>query len=436
MGRYLTIREERVRICEDCRASQVVRGRFIAAGWRARQCHHILGPMRGRSNKPRWQEIVRLYRPIVDQPADVCPTTTLETMASADGRGRLVRTIGRLPRAAVQAAMDAGRAWAVVPNVFRKAVYARVRSGGWRVRHRRRFRLSEVLRRKLVTAIRTFVASLRLGLARHVIVTHYPEEGLLANLLHVLEVVRRVRPDARVHVDWTLTGTEVAFRYGEKGEDVWLRLFRAMGPPLAKTAHHAVARVDFAFWGTGKDHLMRRRLQRHREVYHSVLLEWLAITNPRVLAQVDEICTRHFHGRFCIGIHRRVGNVLVADLQADGRVPPPESIVRTVESIIAAATNGGMPDCLVYLATDDADAIGPFKNAFGTKLIVREDVQRTTADGPEVHFGEWGSLSLADAEDALIDTVLLSQCNVMVYTSSSVSTVASIMNPALILVRA
>jgi hypothetical protein len=69
-------------------------------------------------------------------------------------------------------------------------------------------------------------------------------------------------------------------------------------------------------------------------------------------------------------------------------------------------------------------------------LIVRENVQRTTAEAPEVHFGAWGQLSIKDAEDALIDAVLLSKCNVMVHAASSVSTVASILNPALILFRA
>jgi hypothetical protein len=177
-------------------------------------------------------------------------------------------------------------------------------------------------------------------------------------------------------------------------------------------------------------------LQKHREVYHSTLLKWLEITNRRVLTQVDEICTRHFQGRFCIGIHRRVGNVIVANLQKDGTVPSPQSMVRMVESIISAATKDGVLDYSVYLATDDADAVGVFKNALGPKLIVRTDVQRTTADGTEVHFGEWGRLSITDAEDALIDTVLLSRCNIMVHTSSSVSTVASMMNPALTLVRA
>jgi len=273
-------------------------------------------------------------------------------------------------------------------------------------------------------------------MARNVVVTRYPEEGLLANLLHVLEVIRRIQPHARVHVDWTVTGTELAFRYVEKGQDVWIRLFQAVGLPLDESAHQATARLDLALWGKGKDYLRGRHLQKHREGYQATLLKWVEITNHRVLAQVDEICGRHFDGRFCIGIHRRVGNAMVAELQKDGRVPSSGSIIQTVESIISLATKGGNADYCIYLATDDADAVDVFKDAFGSRLVVRENVQRTTADAAEVHFREWDRLSITDAEDALIDTVLLSKCNVMVHTSSSVSTVASLINPALILVRA
>ena len=346
------------------------------------------------------------------------------------------RALGGVLRAAIQAAVDAGRTWAVVPHVYRKAAYDRGKNGGWRVRYRRRFRPQEVLRVKSASAIRVFAASFRLGLARDVVVTRYPEEGLLANLLHVLEVLRRVRPDACVYVDWTIAGTEVAFRYGKTGFDVWSGLFRTVGTPPTAAAHQATPRLDYAFWGKGKDHLTGKRLQKHREVYHATVLKWLEITNRRVLQEVDEICTRHFHGHFCIGVHRRVGNAIVEDLQKDGKVPAAEAIIQTVESIIRIAREGGNPDYCVYLATDDAEAVGVFKSALGSKLIVRETVRRTTADATELHFSEWDRVSMADAEDALIDTVLLAQCNVLVHTSSSVSTMASIMNPALILVRA
>jgi hypothetical protein len=338
-------------------------------------------------------------------------------------------------RAAAQAAKDAGRAWAVVPHFYRKATYARAPNGRWR-RSWRPFRPDEVLRLKVAIALGVWVASIRLGVSRDVVVTRHPEEGLLANLLRVLEVIRRVRPDARVHVDWTLTGAERGFRYGRTGQDVWAQLFRAIGSPSTERAYHPVSPVDYAFWGKGKDHLTGRHLQKHREIYHCVALKWLEITNHRVLAHVEEICTRHFQGRFCIGVHRRVGNALVARLQKDGKTPSLEWIISRVESILSVAAKAGHADHTVYLATDDAEAVGAFKSAFGDRLIVRENVQRTTARGTEVHYGEWSQVSITDAEDVLIDTVVLSQCNVLVHTSSSVSTVASIMNPALILVRA
>ncbi len=113
-------------------------------------------------------------------------------------------------RAVVQAAIDAGRAWAIMPNHYRNAGYARAENGGVRIRYRRRFRVGEVLGLKLHTATRVFVASVKLAVARDVVVSRYAKEGLLANLLHVLEVVRRVRPDARVY---TSIGCSQALRW-------------------------------------------------------------------------------------------------------------------------------------------------------------------------------------------------------------------------------
>ena len=339
-------------------------------------------------------------------------------------------------RAAVQAGFDAGRAWAVVPHVSRKSVYDRNEAGGWRVRQRRRFRRKEVLRLKVAAFRRVLVSSFKLGIARSVRIPRFPEEGLLANVLHVLEAVHRVRPDARVHVDWALTGAEIAFRYGHPGENIWNRLFQTLVPPPAGTAHQAISRLDFGFWGTGKDHLSGNSLAKHRHAYHSTVLKRVEIINERVLEEVRRTSEQFFDGRFCIGIHRRVGNALVADLQSNGNAPSLDSYINIVESAVSTMASEGIQDFAIFLATDDADAVNVFKNAFGSRLIVRDNVQRTTADAPEVHFGAWEQLSITDAEDVLIDTVLLSQCNLLVHASSSVSTVASIINPDLILVRA
>ena len=348
---------------------------------------------------------------------------------------RILALVRWAPRAVVQAVFDAERAWLIVPTSYGRAVYARNGKGGWRRRHRRPFRVKEVLKLKIASTRRVFIESVKLGVARSVVIPRYPEEGLIANLLHVLEVVRRVRPDASVHVDWVLKGTEIGFRYGDRGDDIWARLFQTLGSGPPATTHQAASRLDLAFWGTGRDHLRGRRLQKHRQVYHSTILRWLEITNTRVLEEVRQTFAQFLDGRYCIGIHRRVGNVLVADLQRDGKVPSLEMFMRAVEAILSILTSKDIRDHAIFLATDDAEAVGVLKHAFGSRLIVRSNVQRTTSDAVEVHFSDWGRLSITDAEDVLVDTVLLSKCDVLVHASSSVSTVASIMNPTLTLVR-
>jgi hypothetical protein len=348
---------------------------------------------------------------------------------------RILTLVRWVPRAVVQAGFDAGRAWAVAPIHYRVTTYVRNENGTWRVARRRRFYRIEILKVKSHAVLLAFVASVRAGIARSVVIPRYPEEGLAANLLHVVEVVRRLRPDAGVHVDWVLTGAESGFRYGKIGDDVWGQMFRPMGPRSSGTAHHADCRIDFAFWGTGKDHLQGKRLQDHRKIYHPIVLNRLEITSRRVLEEVRQIEERFFDRRFCIGVHRRVGNAMVADLQSNGYVPSHDALIRTIESMLSILAGEGISDHSVFLATDDAEAVEAFRCAFGAKLIVRDDVQRTTSDAPEVHFRDWGRLSIADAEDVLIDAILLSKCSVLVHASSSVSTLAAIMNPSLALVR-
>ena len=109
--------------------------------------------------------------------------------------------------------------------------------------------------------------------------------------------------------------------------------------------------------------------------------------------------------------------------------------IRAVEAILSLLMKESIVDHAIFLATDDAEAVGELKRAFGSRLIVRDNVQRTTFDAAEVHFAHWDRLSITDAEDVLVDAVLLSKCDVLVHASSSVSTMASIMNPALTLIR-
>jgi hypothetical protein len=348
--------------------------------------------------------------------------------------GRIGRA-ARHPRAVVQAGFDFARAWAIAPVHYRSDIHARSKNGRWRVSRQRLFQLRELFKLKVRFARPVFVESLRLRLAGSVIIPRYSYEGLLANLIHVLEVVHRLRPDANVYVDWVLTGNERGFRYGKIGDDVWAQLFRTLGSPPHNITFRAWLPLDYTLWGKGKDYLTGRLLQKHRQAYNSTVLKWLEVTNHRVLETVRQISEQCLNGRFCIGIHRRVDVPGVAALQRDGRAPSLESFITAVDSLSSELARQGTLDYAVFLATDDVKAVEVFKLRFGSRLIVRDNVQRTTSDAPEVHFRDWGSLSITDAEDVLIDTILLSRCNVMLHASSSVSTVASIMNPNLALVR-
>lgn len=357
-------------------------------------------------------------------------------MATSRGSARIVSPVVTLARwtrmaagrpwAGVQALLDSARAWAITPARSGWPVYGSARGSV------RTIRPAERLRVKLQTIRWVFPHSARLGIADSVVVPRFRSEGLLANLLHVLESLHRTRPNAKVHIDWVLQGNEGGFRYGKVGDDVWSGLFRPLEPYPQGTPHRASLPVDFAFWGTGKDHLTGRRLQRHRRAYHATISKWLQVTNPRVLKEVESISNRSLDGRFCIGVHRRVPNNQVAILQADGHVPSLDSFISTVRSIL---TKKRPAEWTVFLATDDVLAVDAFRHAFGSKLVVRDEVQRTTADAEEVHYRSWNRLSLADAEDVLIDTILLSRCDVLIHASSSVSTVAALMNPDLTLVR-
>jgi hypothetical protein len=335
------------------------------------------------------------------------------------------------PLALAGAVKDAARAWAIAPLRHTHSLFDVKAGGGWKIRSRRGFSGREIFRLKRQFCKLVFMRSLRIRLAKQIVVPRDPTEGLLTNFLHVIEVVHRVRPDAVIGIDWALNGKEVGFKYGAVGDNVWTKLFCSVGEDPPATAYRADASIDLALWGTGKDYLTGARLRAHRRAYHKTLSNWIKISNPAVLERVRHTREESFKGRFCLGVHRRVGNVMVANLQSDGAVPSLDSLIEHCRSILQSESR----ESVIFLATDDLEAVDAFASAFSGRLIIQEGVQRTTADKAEVHFQGWNKLSLSDAEDVLTDTLLLSHCHVLLHGSSAISTVASLLNPQLELVR-
>lgn len=251
-------------------------------------------------------------------------------------------------------------------------------------------------------------------------------EGFCSNVIHVLEVLHCVRPDANVHIDWTLTGNESDFKYGQVGDNVWELLFAQISPPRPPGGVEVAQSLDPKLWGSNKDRLTDAERRRQREEYHEAWSRYVRITNRRILDEVARIEEQSMRGRCCIGVHKRVANRGVRRIQADGKLA---DVTAYIETARAAAQKRGRDDFMVYLATDDVSAVAPFREAFGDRLVVREGVQRATPEGQEVHGQDWDRVSLADAEDIVIDTVLLSKCEAIVHAASSVSTMAAFINP-------
>ena len=330
---------------------------------------------------------------------------------------------------ATQGALRDGlRAWRIAPPRHSRATYHPSAPGVSHLRARRRFRARERLRLKLRYAVNVTADSRRVRRAPEIVIPALPSEGLLANLLHVLEVAHRARGDAAIRVDWVLAGDEPGFRYGLPGDDVWRRLFDGLDRPLGPAPLLADQPLDFALWGTGRDRLRGRGLQRHRDAYAATAARTIRIADADVAARVDAIASR-LDGRLAVGVHRRLPTARMANLQVDGALPEPQQLIAAVERVVGRE---GAPDWMVYLATDDADVIGAFERAFGPRLALQAGVQRTTADDVEVHYGR---PSFANAEAVLVDTAVLSRCDVLVHASSSISTIAGLMNPRLELVR-
>src|SRR5437879_5026273 len=102
-------------------------------------------------------------------------------------------------RSVARAGADAGRAWAIWPIKH----HGRTKGAPLAFRDR--------LRTKYHAAKEVFIYSRLIGDAPAVVIRHMGTEGLLANVLHVIEVLHRVRPEAKVHVDWKLDGRELGF---------------------------------------------------------------------------------------------------------------------------------------------------------------------------------------------------------------------------------
>lgn len=265
--------------------------------------------------------------------------------------------------------------------------------------------------------------------------------GFFANYLAVVDILERCSSEADVYVDWSLDGTESEFCYGEVGENVWDSLFFPTHKNSTELSRAFVIkfRLNPYFYSIFREELPRRKnFLEIRRKYEAVINQNIKIRNPDVLQSIEKFWEKYFEGKYVIGVHRRLPINAVNINQKGGKSPSLEEYRGSIESQIRASERK-ISDIVIFLATDDIEAVEYFDNIFGEVLVFQKNIQRISASkgkmGEEVHTQPWEKVSIQDAIDVLVDTTLLSRCNELIHVSSNISTSVALMNSKIELVK-
>lgn len=147
---------------------------------------------------------------------------------------------------------------------------------------------------------------------------------------------------------------------------------------------------------------------------------------PNIQAEVDEFVSKKFKDHFVIGIHHRgTDKILEAPLVPFART------LETLNKLIVSLPNSSSKKLKVYVATDQQAFLDYLRSIYPS-LIISSNFARSK-DNKSLH-GTPGFYknNYQKGKEALIDCLLLSRCNMLIYTpSSSLSLAVLKFNPDL-----
>eukprot|EP00435_Cladocopium_sp_Y103_P022835 s4467_g5.t1 len=257
------------------------------------------------------------------------------------------------------------------------------------------------------------------------------DNGFFANWLQVLDAAYFANAAATLEPDWIITGKEREFNYGSPNEDVFHVLFHpiSQSPSSASTGYFDVThRFNFLLINVFRGQFLRGTQATRRRLEYSTVAQQVFQVKPHLLARREEILRRRMVGeRTCpvIGVHKRVDNPGTARMQLEQRMLKIGCYIQATQEVAKRYEQGVTP--LIFLATDDADAVPEFRKAFGDRLICNLTAKRNKLP-LEVH-GQEERLSIADAEDCLLDALLLAACDAFIHADSNLTIAAGILNP-------
>ena len=161
-----------------------------------------------------------------------------------------------------------------------------------------------------------------------------------------------------------------------------------------------------------------------REKAFRLIQKYISI-KPHIQIEVDDFFKRHFKGCFVIGVHHRG-----TDKKLEATPVPYEKTYDNLQAVIGNLSNRHRKHYKIYVATDDQKFLDYLIDLFPKEKLIYHDFVRSTNDQP-VHFNDQlYSSNYQKGKEALLDCLLLSKCNYLIFPrASSLSITSAFFNP-------
>jgi hypothetical protein len=247
-----------------------------------------------------------------------------------------------------------------------------------------------------------------------VITTEYsPNLGMFATANQVLGQLYLFETGSLFNV----SGVSVDFKqYGlyydpSYGPNWWTYYFEPIWVGIKENAKimHLTREQYFEAWS--------RRYMISREKAARIVHKYIRI-KPHILQKVDAFAMQFFGDSYVIGIHYRG-----TDKYKEAPRVAYERVFQEIEKHIPLEK-----PYVFFIATDEADFLEQAQARYGN-LVVATEAHRSNSNEEGIHFSYKNNYIVG--QEALIDACLLSRCNLLIRTSSSLSLWSTYLNPDL-----
>lgn len=149
------------------------------------------------------------------------------------------------------------------------------------------------------------------------------------------------------------------------------------------------------------------------------LLKRYVHLKPHIQKKLDSFIRKKFVGALVIGVHYRGTDKL-------GEAPRVsyDEVKEKIDSVMKEISMFGIK---IFVATDEQAFLDYMKENFPEVIFLEDGIR--SANGLPVHH--YSAQQYKKGEDALMDCLLLSRCNLLIRTSSSLSLFSSYFNPSI-----